>query len=123
MVVSLCKSQEKLYNWSMAHPPKNIQAILWSADVNQLDLIKDKYYIIHQVLIYGTMTEIRWLLHAYGMQEVVKVFVGEPARWYSKKVFHFVKNYILPLRNKKLYEEDYVTSIYGPIRQRTQGRV
>ncbi len=107
----------------MAHPPKNLQAILWSADVNKMDLQKDKHYVIHQVLIYGTITEIQWLLHTYGMQNVINVFIGEPARWYSKKVFYFVKNYILPLRNKKLYEDDYVTSVYGPIRQRTQGRV
>ena len=107
----------------MTHPPKSLQAILWSVDVSQLDVQKDKYYIIHQVLIYGTFDELRWLFRIYGVREVVKVFVQEPARWYSKKAFHFVKNYLLPLRNKQLYEEDYVTSIHGPIRQRAQGRL
>ncbi|MBI3576991.1 hypothetical protein HY086_03065 [Candidatus Gottesmanbacteria bacterium] len=107
----------------MAHPPKKLQAILWSADVSHLDLEKDKWYVVHQLLIYGTLTEIKWLFHTYGVKEVVRVFVTQPARLYSKKVFHFIKNYVLPLRDTKLYEEDYVTSIYGPIRQRTQGRV
>lgn len=107
----------------MAHPPKRLQAILWSSDVNSLDLEKDKWYIIHHVLIYGTLGEIKWLFQIYGVKEVVRVFVSEPARLYSKKLFRFIKNYLLPLRDTKLYEEDYFTSLYGPVRQRTQGRV
>lgn len=103
--------------------PKNLQSILWSVNIAHLNLEKDKYYIIHQVLIYGTLDELRWLFHTYGIKEIARVFVHEPARLYPKKVFYFIKNFVLPLREKKLYEEDYVTSIYGPIRQRTQGRI
>lgn len=100
--------------------PKRLQAVLWSADIDKLDKERDKYYIIHQVLIYGTLDELRWLFHTYGIKEIVRVFVHEPARLYPKKVYYFIKNFVLPLRKKKLYEEKYVTSIYGPIRQRTQ---
>lgn len=107
----------------MAHPPKSLQPILWSADVNKLDIQKDKYYITHQVLIYGTLKEIRWLFQTYGLRTVVGVFLHEPARWYPKKMFYFIKNYILGLKNKNLNEENYVTSIYGPLRQRAAGRV
>ena len=107
----------------MAHPTTSLQPILWSADVTKLDVKKDRWYIIHQVLIYGTLSEIKWLFQTYGIKQVIDVFVHEPARLYSKKVFHFIKNYLLPLRETNLYEEDYITSLYGPIRQRTQGRI
>ncbi len=120
--VKSVKGHDFCYTFTMVHPPKSLQPILWSTDVERLDIQKDKWYIIHQVLIYGTLGEIKWLFHTYGVKEVANIFVHEPARLYSKKVFRFIKDYVLPLRNRKLYEEDYVTSIYGPIRQRTQGR-
>lgn len=107
----------------MIHPPKSLQPILWSTDVKLLDIQKDKWYIIHQVLIYGTLQEIRWLLRTYSLREVVNVFVHKPAKLYPKKVYHFIKNYLLPLRSVRLDPEDYVTSIYGPVRQRTSDRI
>lgn len=101
--------------------PKKLQAVLWSTDVKLLDKEKHKGYIIHQIFIYGTLGELRWLFHTYGIKELVRVFVHEPTRLYPEKVFYFIKNFVLPLRKKKLYEENYVTSIFGHIRQRTDG--
>lgn len=40
--------------------PKKLQPILWSTSVELLDIQKDKVYIIHQVLIYGTLDEIKF---------------------------------------------------------------
>lgn len=107
----------------MAHPPKNLQAILWSSDVNQLDIEKNKGYIIPQVFIYGTMDELRWLFQTYGRKALTRHFLNYPGKLYPKKVFHFVKNYLLRLSDKNVDEEDYVTSIYGPLRQRAADRV
>lgn len=107
----------------MAHPPKSLQAILWSADVNRLDLEKDKGYIINQVLLYGDLGELRWLFTTYGRKEVTDVFLNHPTKMFFKQPFHFIKNYLLPLANTPLDEEDYVTSISGPVRQRTANRI
>lgn len=107
----------------MAHPPKNLQAILWSSDVNQLDIEKNKGYIIPQVFIYGTMDELRWLFQTYGRETLTHHFLNHPGKLYPKKVFHFVKNYLLRLSRKNVDEEDYVTSLYGPLRQRAADRV
>ena len=43
------------------HPPKNLQAYLWSANTNDLDLKEDKNYIIHQLFAYGGIPQWRWL--------------------------------------------------------------
>ena len=98
--------------------PKKLQPILWSVNVNHLDLNKDKEYIIHQVLIYGTLSEIKWLFDTYSKKDITKVFINSPSKNYPRVVFLFVKNFILKLRNKILNEEKYVTSIHGTIRQR-----
>lgn len=117
------KVRETQYNSSMAHPPKNLQAILWSVDVNQLDLEKDKGYIISQILLYGDLDELKWLFTAYGQKGVTDVFLKQPMKMYFKQPFHFIKNHLLPLANTPLDEEDYVTSIFGPVRQRTANSV
>lgn len=101
--------------------PKNLQSVLWSTDVDLLDLEKDKSYIIHQILLYGTFDEIRWLFRTYPKKVILNVFLEYPRQIYPKEVFRFVKNYILSLKRIKLAEEKYVTSISGPVRSRTAG--
>jgi len=98
--------------------PKKLQPVLWSVDVSKLDLQKDKYYIIHQILIYGDFEELKWLFKHYSKNKIIQVFL-KPYKSYPKYIFYFVKNYILNLKNININEDDYVTSIHGPIRQRT----
>jgi len=98
--------------------PPSLQWVLWSCDVSKLDKERDKYYIIHQILIYGGFQELRWLFANYSKKEIIKVFLT-PYKNYPKKTFYFIKNFILGLRNKNLDEGNYVTAIHGPIRLRT----
>lgn len=107
----------------MTHPPRNLQGILWSVDVDSLNLEKDKDYIINQVLLYGDLGELHWLFTTYGRKGVTDVFLKHPMKMYFKQPFHFIKNYLLPLAQTPLDEEDYVTSISGPVRQRTANRI
>jgi len=88
--------------------PKNLQGILWSVNVNKLDIEKDKEYIIHQILMFGTLKEIRWLIHTYGLETVKKTFQKSPAKIYSPAAFHFIKNLLLGLRRKRLDASRYV---------------
>lgn len=107
----------------MAKIPKSLQPILWSADVDHLDLKKDKKYIIHQILMYGDLKELAWLFKTYGKKIVVNVFLNHPSKQYPKETFHFVKNFLLNLRNQPLNKDSYVTSLHGSVRQRTAGSV
>lgn len=95
--------------------PKKLQAILWSTDVSHLDIKRDKGYIIHQILIYGTFEELQWLFSTYSKKEIVDVFINNPQKLYPKSMFYFVKNFILHLKDKNLSEGRYVTSISGKI--------
>lgn len=99
--------------------PKNLQGVLWSVNVNNLNLEQDKYYIIHQILGYGGFDEIKWLLHHYSLEKIQEVFLKSPMKNYPKNNYYFAKNIVLDLEDKKLDENKYVTSISGPVRQRT----
>jgi len=111
------------YNISMKSQkiPQRLQATLWSVDVNHLDSVTDKHYIIHQVLGYGGFDEIKWLLHTYTKEEIKKIFLESPMKNYPKDNYYFAKNIILDLEDTNLNENKYITSISGHVVQRATG--
>lgn len=58
-------------------------------DISKLDLKKDRAYIVNQVLSYGTLDEIRWLMKAYGEKTVREVFLTQPIKVYTPSAFRF----------------------------------
>ena len=92
--------------------PKSLKGVLWSADISKLDLERDKVYIIHQVLSYGTLSDIGWLLAAYGPKVVCEVFLRYPQKVYTKSGFAFTKNAVLDLRSADIGEDRYVQAFY-----------
>ncbi len=75
--------------------PKTLQAVLWSVNTDMLDLERDKQYIIHQILAYGTWENIAWLLRTYGKTQVKEVFVKHPAKDYYPAGYKFVSQILL----------------------------
>jgi hypothetical protein len=90
--------------------PANLQGVFWSRKVSSLDLQKDKVYIIHQVLMYGSLDQIKWLKSVYPDIEIKNVFVRYPQRIYTAPAFNFVKNYILSIPDS-LPKEKYVKTL------------
>lgn len=93
-----------------------LQPILWSKDIKKLDLEKDRIYIIHQILSFGNLGHIRWLFKVYPKRVVKNVFIKFPKKIYQPSVFYFVKNFILGLKNKKLYGKKYIKTPLRDIR-------
>ena len=75
---------------------RKLKAILWSKNINAIDSEVDRVYVIHQVLAYGDIDEIKLLLKTYSLKEI-------------KDVFLFIKNYLLKI-NKQIDEQYYVKS-------------
>lgn len=93
--------------------PPYSQGLLWSRDKDQLDLQKDKVYIIHQVLAFGSLEDIKTLFQFYPKKEVQSVFQNHPKKIYHPPVFHFVKNFLLDLKSKALDSKQYVKISLG----------
>lgn len=88
--------------------PKSLQGVLWSINVKKLDIEKDKEYLVHQILMHGTLEEIRWLIRTYGIEAVRKTFRQIPYRIYTPPAFNFIKNLLLGLKQKRLDASRYV---------------
>jgi hypothetical protein len=92
----------------MSHPPKSLQHVLWSADVDNLDLTKDAPYIIHQIFSYGSLQDIAWLFDVYPKDTLVQIFTTTPYKDYFAARFHLIKNYVLGLEKHGMDERYYV---------------
>lgn len=96
--------------------PPSLQPILWSADIKNLNLEKDKGYIIHQIFAYGKIEDILWVFQTYSKKEILKIFTTTPFKDYRAPRFSFVKNFILGLKDHHMNELLYVKNIPRDIR-------
>lgn len=67
----------------MTKVPENLQGVLWSRDVANLDIETDKVYIIHQVLVYGSFEQMKWLSQVYSKKDIEDTFVFSPKKIYT----------------------------------------
>lgn len=98
------KKQGKLAGFS--------QGILWSRNRDKLDWEKDENYIIHQVLMYGQLEDIKQLMRIYSHAKVKEIFLKRPAPIYTPQAFNFISKFILRLDGKNLDRNKYVKNIY-----------
>ncbi|KKQ01401.1 MAG: hypothetical protein US11_C0009G0013 [Candidatus Roizmanbacteria bacterium GW2011_GWA2_36_23] len=88
-------------------PPKNLQSVLWSVNIKNLNLEKDKYYIIHQILCFGRLEDISWLIKTYPKKIIIDVFMVS-FKNYSRSRFYFIKDAVLALKQWHPDERYYV---------------
>ncbi len=86
-----------------------LNKLFWSQDPKKLDKTKDKHLIIHQVLAYGSMQDIKYLFKIYSRETVKKVFLKGKKGLYDPKVAALIKC-LLSIR--KLDYSKYVKKIY-----------
>jgi len=87
---------------------QKLQNVLWSYNVKDLDLKKDKEYIIAQVLNYGTWEDLKLLYKLYPEKDIKEV-VKNPRRgvWFKK-----VLNFWTTIFNIKLKKEIWEKAIF-----------
>jgi hypothetical protein len=93
---------------------KDLQPVLWSVKVEDLDLKKDKIYIIHQILAFGNLKQLKWLFKTYSFEEIKDVFKKYPFKIYRPQSFNFVKEVLLKIKTKT-NEKKYVTTFLRTI--------
>lgn len=94
----------------MKKVPKKLQPFLWSVKTDQLDLQKDRIYIVNQILAYGGMEEFKWLFKNYPLKVVREIFLHHPIKTYRPSTFNFVKEILLEVGNTLLVKEKYVVN-------------
>lgn len=88
---------------------KTFQPLFWFCDLSHLDLKKARNLIIHQVLAYGTMDDIRRLIKIFGKQVVRKEFKKPLPGLYHLKILNLCQ-YLLGV--KKIDKNKYLKKIY-----------
>lgn len=88
--------------------PKFLKGYFWSVKFDDIDINKDKDYIIHQVLCFGDLNSTKWLFKTYGKNYIRKSFINKPTKIYRPQTFNWVKNILLSLDNKQLDFRKYV---------------
>ena len=96
--------------------PHNLQSVLWSSNIKNLDLVVDKSYIIHQILAYGQLEDMKWLFSTYPRKTIVDTFTTTPYKDYRRARFYFVKDMIMGISHMPLSESLYVKNIPRDIR-------
>jgi hypothetical protein len=91
--------------------PQDLQGILWSRKIDQLDLKKSRDYVVHQILAYGSLEQINWLFNTFSKKQVIQSFLNSPQKNYSPSAFNFVKNYLLGLENQQVKPQAYVKAL------------
>lgn len=83
---------------------KKMQWLFWSANVEDLDLKKDKNYIINQVLNYGTWEDLKWLFKVYSEREIKKVIKNPGRGLWFRDVLNFWKLMFNLKLKKRVFE-------------------
>ncbi|MEK7497391.1 MAG: hypothetical protein AAB656_00545, partial [Patescibacteria group bacterium] len=87
--------------------PKELQGVLWSIGVDKLDTKKNAPYIVNQVLAYGTMEHLKWLIKTYSIEKIKEVFKKSPSKVYTQAGFDWVTSILLQ-ESQKPDERKYV---------------
>ena len=62
-----------------ARVPETLHPLLWSYDLDRIDVSRHQKTIIIQVVNYGTLAHWRWLRDTYGRERVREVLEDVPA--------------------------------------------
>jgi len=74
--------------------PKMLQSSLWSYDISNMDIKRDKKLIIAQIINYGNKKQLRWMKNTYSDEEIKEV-VTHPRRgiWWRDKLRWWLNKY------------------------------
>lgn len=65
--------------------PRSVENVLWSYDVNKIDLGLHKKLIIFQVLNFGTKDATDWLFRTYELEDICNTAEQIPIRQWDRK--------------------------------------
>ncbi|MCP4754751.1 MAG: hypothetical protein GY866_28045 [Proteobacteria bacterium] len=84
--------------------PNHLKGCLWSYDLKQLDEDADFERIATNIMVYGDMRAIRWLLRHYSKEKITSVLLDPIKGEWDAKSLNFWSEYlqVAPDRQKAL---------------------
>lgn len=68
--------------------PLEKKSLFWDTDINNIDLLKHKRYVIERILKFGTPSDYSWLKSVYSGDEIKEVIKRERSEL-DKKSLNF----------------------------------
>lgn len=65
--------------------PKSVESVLWSYNIDEIDIFTHKKLIITQVLNFGTVEATNWLFKTYSINEIYQMAQQIPLGQWEKK--------------------------------------
>ncbi|HLC70312.1 MAG TPA: hypothetical protein VJH75_04725 [Patescibacteria group bacterium] len=78
--------------------PLNLKALFWSYDFEALNATEHALVIMQQILQYGTLSQLRWLITHYGKRVVIRYIEKTPASTLRPQALALLK-ILLPIRH------------------------
>ena len=93
---------------------REFKHLFWFTDVNKLDLEKNRNLIVHQVLSYGTMDDIKLLFQMYLRSEIKKEFLNpkKGKGLYNPAVFELCKLLTGVKKGDCIHSKCYIKKVY-----------
>jgi hypothetical protein len=71
--------------------PLSLRRVLWSKDIKSVDAARDRPYIVHQVLAFGTLNDLRELGRLYSSSVIRQTFIHDPIKIYTRSAYEFAR--------------------------------
>lgn len=78
-------------------PPLAKKSLFWDTNINNIDISKNKRYIIERILRFGDLTDYSWLKNIYSSKDIEKVITRDRSEL-DKKSLNFWR-YIYNINN------------------------
>ncbi len=70
--------------------PKDLQPILWSYNLDLLDLERDKNRIVINIINYGKWKQWQWLVKQYSREEIRKIIKETPITEFRSRALKLI---------------------------------
>ena len=68
--------------------PLTKKTLFWDTDINTVDLVKNKRYVIERILMFGDLADYSWLKKIYQPTEIKEVIIRDRSEL-NKKSLNF----------------------------------
>lgn len=73
--------------------PLTKKSLFWDTDINNIDMVKNKRYIIERILKFGDLDDYRWMRDTYSVEDIKNVILEERSDLDPKSLNFWCRNF------------------------------